>query len=159
MPRAERGQALLEFAIALPVVILVMVMIAEFGWFVAQSSAVIHASREGGRYASAVESVSGTPRYLNCSGIRDAARKSAVVTALPDSRIIIQYLRSGSAYGSCTTSGPAENTVCRFDQVQVTVRYPYQAMTPLGSMFLGNRNLESVDRRTITKDPTGTTGC
>lgn len=144
----------------LPVVILVMVMIAEFGWFVAQSSAVIHASREGGRYASAVEVVSGTPRYLNCSGIREAARKSAqVVTTLPDDRITIQYLRNGSAYGSCTTSGPAANTVCRFDQVQVTVQYPYQAMTPLGSMFLGNRTLQSVDRRTITKDPSGTTGC
>jgi Flp pilus assembly protein TadG len=155
MARAERGQALLEFAIALPVIILVMVMIAEFGWFVAQSSAVIHASREGARYGSAVDPA--TKPYLDCPGMRQAARKSAqIVTDLPDSRITIRYLRNGASYSTCT---PADSTVCRYDQIEVTVQYPYQAMTPLGSMFLGNRTLQSVDRRTITKDPTGTTGC
>lgn len=157
--RTSRGQTLVEFALVLPLVLLLMVMIAEFGWFVALSSASGSAAREGGRYASSVGTISGTSRYVHCSGIRGAARNSTdMVTTLTDAQIEIRYYQSGTTTpttGSCAPlgSGPIASEVARFDQVEITVRVPYQAMTPIGAVFLGTRDLVSTDIRTIAKAP------
>jgi hypothetical protein len=155
------GQAVVEFALALPIVLLIMVMIAEFGWFVAQSSASISAAREAGRYASSVGAGGGTFRYLHCDGIRAAARNATdMVTTLSADRIQIRYVTDAGAdtTTACNnaesgSSGPVDSQIARFERVEITVRVPYQAMTPLGSLFLGTRDITSVDRRTIAKRP------
>jgi hypothetical protein len=160
--RQSNGQTLVEFALALPVILLIMVMIAEFGWYVAQSSASIAAAREAGRYASSVgdSPTPGLKRYRHCDGIRAAARRgTSQITTLPASQIQVVYLSpTGTTIGSCTNAepggtAPADSAIPRFSQAEITVTLPYQAMTPLGSIFLGNRNLVAIDRRTIAKAP------
>lgn len=158
--RSRRGQTIVEFALTLPIILLVMVMIAEFGWFVAQSSASISAAREAGRYASSVGAGGGTFRYLHCDGIRERARNATdMVTTLTADRIEIRYINdAGGVIGACDSAevgsaGPADSAIPRFARAEITVRVPYQAMTPLGSIFLGSRDITTIDRRTIAKRP------
>jgi hypothetical protein len=49
--RSERGAALVEFAVVMPLLILLLFGIMEAGWFFAQQVEVNNAAREGGRLA------------------------------------------------------------------------------------------------------------
>jgi Flp pilus assembly protein TadG len=48
----ERGAALVEFAILMPLLLLLILGIIEFGWLFGQFNDVRHAAREGARYAA-----------------------------------------------------------------------------------------------------------
>ncbi len=50
--RDENGAALVEFAIAAPLLILLLLGIVEFGWMFGQFNAVRHGTREGARFAA-----------------------------------------------------------------------------------------------------------
>ncbi|HSJ27466.1 MAG TPA: TadE/TadG family type IV pilus assembly protein, partial [Acidimicrobiia bacterium] len=49
---AERGAALVEFAVLAPLLILLVLGIVEFGWLFGQYNDVRHGAREGGRFAA-----------------------------------------------------------------------------------------------------------
>lgn len=49
--RCERGQALVEMAIALPLFLLLLMGIMEMGWYFYNQISVENGSREGARYA------------------------------------------------------------------------------------------------------------
>jgi Flp pilus assembly protein TadG len=154
--RGARGQALVEFALVVPIVLVLIIGIAEFGWFMANSSALVSASREAARYASSVGDDGGTPRYIDCAGIRGAARDAtSAVFTLTDDQIRVTYDdgAGGTSTSACAPlgTGPVAAEIDRFDRVVVEVRVSYSAMTPLGQVFLGARELVSVDRRSIGK--------
>ncbi len=70
-----RGQAMVEFALALPIFLLVVYGLLEAGRAVFMYSSVVTASREAARYASAYGNNSaGYPHYQDCIAIRQAAR-------------------------------------------------------------------------------------
>lgn len=153
---AARGQALVEFALVVPIVLLLIIGIAEFGWFMATTSATVSASREAARYASSVGDDGGTARYVDCAGIRQAARDAtSTILTLTDEQIRVTYDdgAGGASTSACAPlgTGPVASEVDRFDRVIVEVRASYTAMTPLGQIFLGSRDLVSVDRRSIGK--------
>ncbi len=50
--RPERGAAIIEFAIVLPVLLLVILGGVEFGWLMGQNNDVRHGAREAARLAS-----------------------------------------------------------------------------------------------------------
>lgn len=50
--RRQRGAALVEFAIAAPLLVLLLIGIVEFGWVLAQFNEVRHAGQEGARWAA-----------------------------------------------------------------------------------------------------------
>lgn len=50
--RAERGAALFEFAIVMPLIVILLLGIVEFGWLFAQMNQVRHMSQEGARWAA-----------------------------------------------------------------------------------------------------------
>lgn len=56
--RSERGAALVEFAILMPLLLLLILGTIEFGWLFGQFNDVRHAAREGARFA-AVDAPSG----------------------------------------------------------------------------------------------------
>ena len=65
---------MVEFAIALPVLLLLLYGILEAGRLLFLYSTVVTASRQAVRYgATTGEGTSGVPRYQDCTGIRDAA--------------------------------------------------------------------------------------
>lgn len=50
--KSERGQAMVEFALVLPILILLLCGIIDFGWIFSNKIAVDNASREAARYAA-----------------------------------------------------------------------------------------------------------
>ena len=78
--RKSKAQAIVEFAIALPVLLLIVYGILEVGRYLFLYSTVVNASRQGVRYASATGiGISGVPQYQDCAGIRTATNRGAYV--------------------------------------------------------------------------------
>lgn len=85
----RRGQGLVEFALILPVLLVLVLGIIEFARLMVAISSVSTASRDAVRYAVSVgETPAGTPHYQDCLGIRDAALR---VTVFADPFIVISY--------------------------------------------------------------------
>lgn len=51
-PQAQRGVAMVEFAIALPLLLLLLLAIGEFGRMLYQYNSLLQASRDAGRYVA-----------------------------------------------------------------------------------------------------------
>src|SRR6185503_784156 len=81
LPKKSRAQAMVEFAIALPILLLLLYGVLEAGRLLFLYSTVVTASRQAVRYGAATgENDLGTPRYNDCDGIRAAANKVAFLS-------------------------------------------------------------------------------
>jgi len=92
-PNKSKAQAMVEFAIVLPILLLLLYGILEVGRFLFIYSSVVTASRQAVRYGTATGQGENTtlPRYQDCVGIRDAAKSAAYISTLDDSEIEINY--------------------------------------------------------------------
>jgi Flp pilus assembly protein TadG len=94
--RAERGQALIEFTLALPLLLVLVFGVMDFGHLVQQRMILTNVSREGGSIASRQDPFD--PNLLNV----------LVATALPlkldgiDGRIIVTRLKAGTSIAAPT---------------------------------------------------------
>lgn len=105
--KRERGQALTEFALVLPLFILVMFAIAEIGWATRTYLITMNASREGARVAAVSSTTSdAVERAVDVSGGMIRADEVAVVN-------------HGSTAGQLVT---------------VEVSYDYNYITPVGHL-------------------------
>lgn len=112
-PQKSKGQATVEFALVLPLLLLVVYGLIEVGRAVFIYSSVTNASREASRYGSAYGFIPGeTPpvhgRYQDCAGMRNAARRAGILLSLTDENIEIEYdtgpfLDVGDANGNGVT--------------------------------------------------------
>jgi Flp pilus assembly protein TadG len=90
--KKNSAQAMVEFAIALPVLLLLLYGILEAGRFLFIYSSVVTASRQAVRYGSATGLGTTTvPRFQDCAGIRQAAQRADYLNAFDDEDILIQY--------------------------------------------------------------------
>jgi Flp pilus assembly protein TadG len=144
------AQGIVEFALALPVILLILFGIMEFGRLLLFYQAITSSSREGARYGSAAGDVGGfTPHYQDCSGIRLAAKRAAVLSPLQDENILIAY-DHGPGTTEFSNVCPPTGTVRLGDRVTVRVTGNFQPMM----MFLNlpSYPVTSVTSRTILKD-------
>lgn len=161
--RFQRGQGMVEFMLVLPVLLLVTMGIVEFARMFAIYTMVSSASREAARYGASVgDNGSGIPKYLDCDGIRDAARRVAVFSVLSDTDIQVRYDNGTTAVPIATCdSGPAEGDIELGDRVIVSVNASYSPILPLLPM-IPTQTLTSSTARTILKEidagPTATLG-
>ncbi|WP_171011793.1 TadE/TadG family type IV pilus assembly protein [Pseudomonas sp. 2FE] len=73
-PRAQRGVAMVEFAITLPLLLLMLLAIGEFGRMLYQYNSLLQASRDASRYAAGAVWDSGTePGELLKTRIKNVA--------------------------------------------------------------------------------------
>ena len=155
--RDAPGQTLVEVALVLPVFLLALVAILELGWYAGVASATTTASREAARYGSTVGiAADGQPHYVDCNGIRAAARSNTnPLVTLADSDIDVSYDDgTGAAVGeSCVSSAsrPGADELQTFDRVVVTVRVRYEPITPLLRGIIGTPTLTSLEARSIAK--------
>jgi len=147
------AQAIVEFAIVLPILMMILVGILEFSRMIFIYSAVTNASRNAVRYASAVglEDTGTYHKYLYCDGIRQTAMNSAFLINLdPVNDIDISY-DSGPGTGSlgtCDVSGSeASISVPSGGRVNVTVVAHYSPMVRL--IPITTRDFEASSYRTI----------
>jgi hypothetical protein len=87
----SKAQGLLEFALILPILLLLIFGVMEFGRMLFIYSAVFTATREAARYGSAAGKVDGTPRYNDCVGIRARAIQIGSIAGIRDDDISIRY--------------------------------------------------------------------
>ncbi len=145
-----RAQGIVEFALALPVILLIILGIMEFGRLLLFYSAITSASREGARYGSAAGDVGGlTPHYADCDGIRLAARKASVLSPLQDDQIEINY-DHGPGTSVFDAACPPVQPVRLGDRLTVHVTGNYQPM--LMFLNLPSYPVNSITSRTILKD-------
>lgn len=149
--RGHAGQGLVEFAIALPIVLTLIMGIMEFGRLMITHTAISSASREAARFGAAVGNadLGILPPYEDCVGIRDAAKRvtKAVIT-IEDAAINIQYDKGPGTtiYSNCS---PPSDTVVLGDRIVVSITTTYEPLIPLG---FGNFEVTSVTKRSIAKE-------
>jgi len=146
----SRGQGMLEFAMVLPILLLVIFGLLEVGRAVFLYSTVTNASREAVRYATAYGvNESNILHVQNCAEIRNTVREVAFLMQLEDADIVIEYdtgpdpiTRNVPApFATCdAVAGDATNGVetgleldCG-DRVVVTVTYDYHPMVSIVPM-------------------------
>ncbi|MEJ5312608.1 MAG: TadE/TadG family type IV pilus assembly protein [Anaerolineae bacterium] len=145
--RAKSGQGLVEFTLILPLLLLFLVGILEFGRLLFIYSNLFNATREGIRYGVT------NPRDFN--GIRNAVADHvalAPVNPIEDPFnpegvwVIVQYDN-----GPGTPKHQEVNYLTAGDRVFINVRYTIKAITPLFDPFFGadGITLDSKATRTI----------
>jgi Flp pilus assembly protein TadG len=135
--RLSRGQSIVEFALALPILLLVIFGLLEVGRAVFMYAAVTNASREAVRYATSTGvNESDVLHYRNCAEIREAARRVAFLLPLEDENITIEYDTGPdpdtgvvpAPYAECAADEAVDNAInmsCG-DRVNVIVTVDYQ---------------------------------
>jgi Flp pilus assembly protein TadG len=148
----HRAQAMVEFAIALPLLLVLLVGIMEVGRMILTYALVNNASRDAVRYASAVGRGDTSPNYLkykDCMGIKGIAQKSAYIVTL--SSVSITYTdENGNSAGTCdrTTSGEdADISVDSNYRVTVSVQASYKPVIKL--IPITQRTFTATSSRTI----------
>lgn len=150
--RKERGQGMMEFALALPILLLVLFGLIEVGRLMFMYTMVSTASREAARYGSSVGSSSGVPRYMDCNGIRNYALRLGQFAGMNAGNILISY-DDGSGtqrFASCEALASATTDVTLGDRIiiQASVQFnPMSGFIP----GIGAVTLNSTTRRTILK--------
>lgn len=155
-----RAQAIVEFAIVLPILLMVLFGILEVGRMLFIYAAVNNASREAVRYGSAV-GVDTDPddgynylKYSYCKGIRSIAKRSAYFLNLPDADIKISYDKGPSSavvVSNCDAAAgedsDVKNNISPGDRVIVEVSAKY---TPLVKLVpIGQKTFTVDSARTI----------
>lgn len=141
-----RAQAMVEFAIALPLLLMLLVGIMEVGRLLVMYTLVVNASRDAVRYASAVGlDDSGNPKYIYCNGITDAAESSAYFVSLDT--VEISY-DGGPGTGSIGVCGAVtEDDLRSGDRVTVEVAATYNPILTL--LPIEPRIISATSSRTI----------
>jgi len=169
----RRGQAMVEFAIALPFLLLLIFGILEVGRLVFTYSGVVNASREAVRYGSATGHVSDTASalaYQDCAGIQQAAINKAFGAQMTADDVEIYFFSPGGApMGHCANGShsSASKTRCSWagtdagamsdthptviqtgSRIMVCTTGHWSSIVP-GITGLSNRQLHSLSARTI----------
>lgn len=106
--RGERAQSLVEFALILPIFLLVVMATVDFGWALRSWISTTNAAREGAR--------------LGVTGASEGAIKNRVVEGAPD------LLTTGNVSVTNPQGDAGEN-------VTVTVNVNHNYITPVGGIF------------------------
>lgn len=122
--RNERGQGLLEFAAVVPIFLLIVMGVIDFGVGLKTWIQITNAAREGARYGAvhcSAGEIDGTPVI---DLVEDRAIDSATGLGLDSSNVDVS--------SNCVAGNSTES-------VNVTIEYDYNLISPLGGMmsFLG----------------------
>ena len=156
--QTETGATLVEYAVVAPFLFLLLFGIVEFAVLTTSFTSVWTSAREGARYATTVGDstiTAGTPRYLDCAGIRVTAQGLVSIAEPTDSQIAITYFDpAGTAIADCddsdaTLPAPTASAIVSGSTVEVTVTKDYEAIVPLLGEFIDGITLDSTQSRGI----------
>jgi Flp pilus assembly protein TadG len=127
-----RGQSLVEFAVVLPVFLLILSGILDFGFLLYSRMSVISATREGARVAVDAPKTSIVPATQatlqgRIPGLVRTRVTDAASGGLDTGALVTDVVCVDKATGTCAFNGSAEAG----DSVKVTVHYPYHSIFPL----------------------------
>jgi len=147
----NRAQGMTEFALALPIVLLLILGVVEFGRLMVTFSAVYTASREAARYGTANGiSGNGVPYYRDCAGMIAAAVRIGSIGGVNASGVDIRYDNGPSDPEipfNAKVACPQDTALG--DRVFVRVTAMYQPLMPL--VNLPPIPVTSIASRTVIK--------
>jgi Flp pilus assembly protein TadG len=132
----QRGQTLVEFALILPVFILLLVGIFDFGRAIYANNTISNASREAVRLAIVDQ---------NITNIKAKAVQRAASLGLTAANVTVGFYQPNGSPAVCVTP------VAIACDVQVTVTYSYSAATPILSNLVGVINMSSTSREPVER--------
>ena len=132
MVRHQKGQGMTEFALILPLLLLLLLGVVEAGRVIWAYITIQNAAREAARYASvAGRNDSGNLYFQDCNGIRNAASRVTFFQNVQNSDILIYYNVNGNNDGDgdpiftqyCTPGSSVDSSVTldTNDRVRVDV--------------------------------------
>ena len=140
-----RGQGLVEFGLAIPILMLIILGCIEMGRLIYTYSAVVTASREGARYGYSLgDTDAGIPHYEDCGGIREAAQGPTSIAGIEKANINIIF---DSGPGTATISGCPPASVDAGTRIIVSVSATFTPIVPLVPLPI--MNISSTAKRTI----------
>jgi len=150
----RRAQAIVEFAIALPVLLMLLIGIMEVGRLILIYALVTNSSRDAVRYASAYgRGDDGLFKYKNCAKIKSVAQQSAFIVSLNSVAITYDTGPAQSSWGTCDASSGEDpdikipSSANTFDRVTVIVKADYKPM--LTFLPISPKTITSKSSRTI----------
>ena len=152
---AARAQGMVEFALTLPILLMLLLGIFEFGRMLWTYSAVISAAREAARYGAAGgPSASSVAYYRHCDGIRAAAARIGNFAGIANDETGIEIVYDegpgGAVVGAGCPVGGSGPILKAGDRIEVTVSAHYAPMS--GIIAVPALNIESTVRRTVVVD-------
>jgi len=130
----ERGQALLEFALVVPIFLVLTFGIVDFGWALKSWIMVTNATREGARFGVVGWADGSYPTDCNTTDTDDTTVVARTCTAVGgDLGNLRNVVVNGGALCVERNGIPGCQTG---DSVVVSLDYKYDFITPLGS-FIG----------------------
>lgn len=124
------SQSMVEFALVMPVLLMLIYGMFEVGRVVFMYGLVITASREAVRFGSAtgLNEVGGIPKYRDCDGIRGAAQNVDFLGVIDDVNIVISY---DHGPGTSDFSVCPPNVIVSGDRVKVQVSADFYPIVPI----------------------------
>lgn len=152
--RHQRAHAMTEMALTLPILLMVIMGIMDFGRAFFIYSQVSNAAREGARWGSVTGVVpqGQLEQWQDCDAIREAVvDKFGLALDIEPGDIIIEYDDGATLlpYNCNGTSGPAADQMSQGDRIRVTVSTEFQFLTPIISSFLTEVPLSFTAARSI----------
>lgn len=150
--RRRNGQSLVEFALILPIFLLILAGILDYGFMLFARMNLINATREGARWAviqtdtSRIDSNGASPFGLQESGGAIGANLQGLVW----SDLTVTLTCVDSAGGSCDYTTGA-NKANRGDSIVVATRYTYRSFF---SRFFGSTVNLGTQVRMVLEVPT-----
>ncbi len=140
--RSKSAQAMVEFMLALPVLVMLLYGIIEVSRLIFIFASVANASRQAARYgAGSGEPITNTTYYQDCDGIREVANRSAILTEFDE--INITYDRGITSEGDqipildidpnpdADTCPIGDNIIRNGDRIIVQVSASYEPILPI----------------------------
>jgi Flp pilus assembly protein TadG len=153
--RGRDGQGLVEFALVLPLLLFLFMAIVDFSRVLFTFAQASNSLRQALRYGVIIGEVSGSPNYLDCDGMRDAA--SSVYFASSQT-VTIQYASANSyptslpADGNCAATGEvADSELENGDLLRIETTTTVDLITPLLSSLWPRLTFTMEGHRTIVK--------
>ena len=127
---SRRGAALIEFALVVPILILMILGIMEFGWYAKNQLTVANATREGARQASLGRTT---------TEIKNRIENSAAPVRINTIELKYSDDNSGTSFPNnledrTLANGSSENTAQPGRMIRVTVKAAHRSLTSL-SLF------------------------
>ncbi|MCW5873137.1 MAG: pilus assembly protein [Anaerolineales bacterium] len=147
---ARKGQGMVEFALAIPILLLIIVGIFEAGRAIYVYQSISSAGREAARLGSGAGEASGTPQYLNCTAIRNRAIDIGRPGNVTAANVLISYDRGPGtpSLGNCPVNVV---DIALGDRIIVQVTGTFTPGAPMPIFRFPTLTFTTVTRRTILK--------
>jgi Flp pilus assembly protein TadG len=139
MDRGQKGQNLVEFALILPVLLLLLMGIIDFGYVFIAYTGLFNAAREGARY--------GIVRPIPSADIETRARQMMFLVDSSAATVTVAY--DNPSEGTPVFTDTNDSSLCPGARVLVTVTHDLPTLTPLIQAIVPTLRIDTGAKRTI----------